>query len=72
MSSVPVARFRAHSTPNGEALARDGQPYLAIDRQPQASRPSDERSLSEIEFGTGRPTLSRLYDLIQVVPRASL
>ena len=32
MTSAPIGTFRAHSTRDGEALARDGQPYFAINR----------------------------------------
>lgn len=43
MSSAPLGRFRAHSTRDGEALARDGQPYYAINRLSDASKPDGER-----------------------------
>ena len=71
MSSVPIGRFRAHSTRDGEALARDGHPYYAINRLSETSKPDGERDLFEIRFADGLWMLVRLDDLLQVVPRAS-
>lgn len=53
------------------ALARDGQPYNAINRLSETSKPDGEWDLFEIEFADGLWMLVRLDDLIQVVPRAS-
>ena len=72
MSSAPIGRFRAHSTRDGEALARDGQPYYAINRLSERSRPEGERDLFEIQFADGLWMLARLDDLVQVVPSTSL
>jgi hypothetical protein len=72
MSSAPIGRFRAHSTRDGEALARDGQPYYAINRLSERSRSEGERDLFEIQFADGLWMLVRLDDLVQVVPSTSL
>lgn len=72
MSSTPIGRFRAHSTRDGEALARDGQPYYAINRLSETSKPPGERDLFEIQFADGLWMLVRLDDLVQVVPSTSL
>lgn len=71
MSSVPIGRFRARSTRDGQALARDGESYFAINRLSEASKPEGERDLFEIQFADGLWMLVRLDDLVQVVPRAS-
>lgn len=71
MNSAPLGRFRAHSTRDGGALARDGQPYYAINRLSETSKPDRERDLFEIQFADGLWMLVRLDDLVQVVPRAS-
>jgi hypothetical protein len=69
MSSA-IGTFRAHSTRDGEAVTRDGQPYYAINRLEEASKPEGERDLYEIQFGDGLWMLARLDDLVQIVPRA--
>lgn len=71
MSSVPIGRFRAHSTRDGEALSRDGQPYFAINRLSETSKPDGGRDLFEIQFADGLWMLVRFDDLVQVVPRTS-
>lgn len=72
MSSTSIGRFRAHSTRDGEALARDGEAYLVIDRLSETSKPEGQQDLFEIQFADGLWMLVRLDDLVQVVPRASV
>lgn len=72
MSSAPMGRIRAHSTCDGEALAREGQPYCAINRLSETSKRQWERDLFEIQFADGLWMLVRLDELVQVVPRASV
>jgi hypothetical protein len=72
MSSTPIGRFRAHSTRDGEALARDGEAYFAINRLSETSKPGGQQDLFEIQFADGLWMLVRLDDLVQVVPRASV
>ena len=71
MNSAPLGRFRAHSTRDGEAFARDGQPYHAINRLSETSKPKGERDLFEVQFADGLWMLVRLDDLVQVIPRGS-
>lgn len=71
MNSAPLRRFRAHSTRDGDAPARDGQPYYVINRLSETSKPDRERNFFEIQFAGGLWMLVRLDDLIQVVPGAS-
>jgi hypothetical protein len=71
MSSVPIGTFRAHSTRDGEALARNGQPYYAINRLSETFKPERERDLFKILFADDLWMLARLDDLVQVVQRAS-
>lgn len=72
MNNDPIGRFRAYSTRDGEAFARDGQPYFAINRLSETSKPEEERGLFEIQFADGLWMLARLDDLAQVLPRARL
>lgn len=72
MSNDPIGRFRAHSTRDGEAIARDEQPYFAINRLSETSKPEDEPVLFEIQFADGHWMLARLDDLVQVLPRTRL
>ena len=63
MSDNPLGTFRVHSTRGGQALARDGEPYYAINRLEEMSKPAAERDLFEIQFADGFWMLARLDDL---------
>lgn len=67
MSRSAIGTFRAHSTRDGAALARDGQPYYAINRLTETSKPEGERDLYEVQFADGSWMLVRLDDLVQIV-----
>lgn len=71
MSSDPIGIFRARSTRDGEAFARKGQPYFAINCLQESAKPVGDRGLLGIQFGDGKWKLVRLDDLVQVVPRAA-
>jgi hypothetical protein len=60
----PVGVFRARVTRDGEALARDGQPYFAMNRLSELNRPDGERALFEIRFADGLWMLVREDDLV--------
>ena len=64
MSDNPLGTFRVHSTRGGQALARDGEPYYAINRLEEMSKPAAERDLFEIQFADGFWMLARLDDLV--------
>lgn len=68
MSSDPIGTFRARSTKDGEAFARDGQPYFAINRLEETAKRDGDRDLFEIQFADGIWVLARLDDLVAVVP----
>ena len=67
MTSSAIGTFRAHSTQDGEAHARDGQLYYAINRLTEASKSAGERDLYEVQFADGAWMLVRLDDLVQIV-----
>jgi hypothetical protein len=48
-----IGVFRARVTRDGEAIARDGQPYFAMNRLAEAHRADGERDLFEIRFADG-------------------
>jgi hypothetical protein len=56
--------FRARVTRDGEALARDGQPYFSMNRLRELNRPDWERALFEIQFADGLWMLAREDDLV--------
>jgi hypothetical protein len=62
-----IGIFRARATRDGEALARDGEPYFAMNRLEEANRPERERALYEIQFGDGVWMLVREDDLVSGV-----
>lgn len=59
-----IGVFRARVTRDGEALARDGQPYFAMNRLVETQRPAGERALFEIQFADGVWMLVREDDLV--------
>lgn len=59
-----IGVFRARVTRDGEALARDGQPYFRMNRMAEASRPDGDRDLFEIQFADGLWMLVREDDLV--------
>jgi len=59
-----IGVFRARVTRDGEALARDGQPYFAMNRLVEAHCPEGERPLFEIQFADGMWMLVREDDLV--------
>lgn len=67
MTSVPIGTFRAHSTRDGTAFSRDGEPYFAINRLEARAKPAGDRDLFEIQFADGIWMLARLDDLVAVV-----
>ena len=56
--------FRARVTRDGEALARDGEYYWAMNRVHEDHRPDGERPLYEIQFEDGMWMLVREDDLV--------
>lgn len=56
--------FRARVTCDGEALARDGQPYFAMNRLDERNRAAGDRELFEIQFADGVWMLVREDDLV--------
>lgn len=67
MTSVPIGTFRAHSTRDGMACSRDGEPYFAINRLDERAKPVGDWDLFEIQFADGVWMLARLDDLVAVV-----
>jgi hypothetical protein len=59
-----IGVFRARVTRDGEALARDGQPYFRMNRMAEANRPDPDRDLFEIQFADGLWMLVREDDLV--------
>lgn len=59
-----IGVFRARSTRDGEALARDGEPYFAMNRLEEENRIEGDRDLFEIQFGDGLWMLVREDDLV--------
>lgn len=59
-----IGVFRARKTRDGAALARDGEPYFAINRVDERNRPAGERALYEIQFADGLWMLVREDDLV--------
>ena len=59
-----VGIFRARVTRDGEALARDGQPYFDMNRLDEENRPDGERDLFEIQFADGIWMLVREDDIV--------
>jgi hypothetical protein len=59
-----IGVFRARVTRDGEALARDGQPYFSMNRLGEQDRPDGERALFEIQFADGLWMLVREDDLV--------
>lgn len=59
-----IGIFRARVTRDAEALARDGQPYFAMNRLAEKSQPEFERGLFEIQFRDGIWMLAREDDLV--------
>lgn len=51
-------------TRDGQALARDGQPYFAINRLAEETPSPGDRDLFEIQFADGRWMLAREDDLL--------
>jgi hypothetical protein len=48
-----IGVFRARVSRDGEALARDGHPYFAMNGLVERHRPEGERALFEIQFADG-------------------
>lgn len=67
MISVPIGTFRAHSTSDGTAFPRDGEPYFAINRLEEGAKPAGDRDVFEIQFSDGIWMLARLDDRVVVV-----
>lgn len=63
MTDGRIGVFRARVTRDGEALARDGQPYFALNRLDESSRPAGDLDLFEIRFAEGLWMLVREDDL---------
>ena len=59
-----IGVFRARVTCDGDALARDGQPYFDMNRLAEKNRPEGERDLFEIQFADGLWMLVREDDLV--------
>lgn len=59
-----IGIFRARVTRDGEALARDGQPYFSMNRLSELNRADGERALFEIQFADGTWILVREDDLV--------
>lgn len=59
-----IGVFRARVTRDGEGLARDGQPYFAMNRLAEENPIPGERDLFEIQFADGRWMLVREDDLV--------
>lgn len=59
-----IGCFRARVTRDGEALARDGEPYFAMHRLEESSPRPGERALFEIQFADGHWMLVREDDLV--------
>jgi len=59
-----IGIFHARVTRDGEALARDGQPYYAMNRLGETNRPKAERDLFEIRFADGLWMLVREDDIV--------
>jgi hypothetical protein len=59
-----IGIFHARVTRDGEALARDGQPYFSMNRLVERHRPEGERALFEIQFADGMWMLVREDDLV--------
>jgi hypothetical protein len=59
-----IGIFHARMTRDGEALARDGQPYYGMNRLGETNRPVVERDLFEIRFADGLWILVREDDLV--------
>ena len=62
-----IGIFRSRVTRDGAALARDGEPYFAMNRLGEANRAEGERALFEIQFGDGMWMLVREDDLVSGV-----
>jgi hypothetical protein len=56
--------FRARVTRDGEAMARDGQPYFAMNRLLEVNPAGGDRDLFEIQFADGVWMLVREDDLV--------
>lgn len=59
-----IGVFRARVTRDGEAVARDGQPYFQMNRMAEADRPDGDGALFEIQFADGLWMLVREDDLV--------
>lgn len=59
-----IGVFHARITRDGEALARDGHPYFAMNRLVERHRREEERALFEIQFADGMWMLVREDDLV--------
>lgn len=59
-----IGVFRARVTRDGEALARDGHPYFAVNRLVERHRPEGKGALFEIQFADGMWMLVREDDLL--------
>ena len=59
-----IGYFRARVTRDGEAIARDGQPYFAMNRLAEDSPSLGDRDLFEIQFADGLWMLVREDDLV--------
>lgn len=60
----PIGIFRARVTRDGAALARNGEPYFALNRLAETNRPGHVRTLFEIQFADGIWMLVREEDLV--------
>jgi hypothetical protein len=56
--------FRARVTRDGEAMARDGQPYFAMHRLAEKNPVGSDRDLFEIQFADGLWMLVREDDIV--------
>jgi hypothetical protein len=63
-TSEMLGHFRARVTRDGEAMARDGQPYFAMNRLPEVNPAGEDRELFEIQFADGLWMLVREDDLV--------
>lgn len=59
-----IGCFRARVTRDGEAMVRDGQPYLAMNRLAEENPVDGDRDLYEIQFADGTWMLVREDDLV--------
>lgn len=59
-----IGYFRARATRDGVAIARDGEPYFAMNRLQEENPADGDRDLFEIQFADGLWMLVREDDLV--------